>query len=77
MNNSNPFEAIAAAATGKATNTKNATLPASGSDVSSLSSSTTDLPSTVGLTDTLAAVNNMSSSVDISRHPSGIVPVLQ
>jgi len=77
MSNSNPFEAVAAAAAGT-TNTNSATLRTSGSDVSSLSSSITDLPSTAGLTDTLAAVNGaLSSSVDISRHPSGIVPVLQ
>lgn len=75
MSSNNPFEAVAAAAAGT---TNNTTLRASGSEVSSLSSSTTDLPSTAGLTDTLAAVNAMSStSVDISRHPSGIVPVLQ
>ena len=66
----NPFEAVAAAASG---NTNN--LRTSGSDISSLSSSTTDLPSSAGLTDTLAPVN--SSTVDITRHPSGIVPVLQ
>ena len=70
MSSSNPFEAVAAAATGNNTN-----LRISGSDISSLSSSTTDLPSSVGLTDTSAPVN--TSTVDISRHPSGIVPVLQ
>lgn len=71
MSSSNPFEAVAAAAAG----TSNTNLRISGSDISSLSSSTTDLPSSVGLTDTLAPVN--TSTVDISRHPSGIVPVLQ
>lgn len=66
----NPFEAVAAAA-------NNNNLRTGGSDdiSSSLSSSTTELPSPAGLTDTLAPVN--SSTVDISRHPSGIVPVLQ
>lgn len=67
---SNPFEAVAAAATG--TSTQN--LRTSGSDISSLSSSTTDLPS-IGLTEISTAAN--STTVDISRHPSGIVPVLQ
>jgi hypothetical protein len=70
MSSSNPFEAVAAAAAGNNTN-----LRLSDSDISSLSSSATDLPSSVGLTDTLAPVN--TSTVDISRHPSGIVPVLQ
>lgn len=69
---SNPFEAVAAAAAGTNNNTN---LRTSGSDISSLSSSTTDLPSSIALTDTLAPAN--SSTVDISRHPSGIVPVLQ
>lgn len=73
---SNPFEAVAAAAAGISHNNNSTNnLRTSGSDISSLSSSTTDLPSSVGLTDTLAAAN--SSTVDISRHPSGIVPVLQ
>lgn len=73
MSSNNPFEAVAAAAAGT-NNTNSATLQTIGSEVSSLSSSNTDLP----LTDTLAAVNGaLSSSVDISRHPSGIVPVLQ
>lgn len=64
----NPFEAVAAAASGAAT------LKTTGSDVSSLSSSTTDLPSSVGLAD---SVQSNTSTVDISRHPSGIVPILQ
>lgn len=68
----NPFEAVAAAASGNTNNN----LRTSGSDISSLSSSTTDLPSSTGLADTLAPVNP-TSTVDISRHPSGIVPVLQ
>lgn len=74
---SNPFEAVAAAAAGTShnNNTSNNNLRTSGSDISSLSSSTTDLPSSIALTDTLAAAN--SSTVDISRHPSGIVPILQ
>lgn len=68
---SNPFEAVAAAAN------NNNYLRTGGSDISSsLSSSTTELPSSAGLTDTLAPVNS-SLTVDISRHPSGIVPVLQ
>lgn len=58
---SNLFETVAAAASG---------LPAarnSGSDISSLASSTE-----------LAPMPNISNpEVDIARHPSGIVPVLQ
>ena len=76
MNSNNPFEAVAAAAAGTSLNSNsNNVIRAGGSDVSSLSSSTTELPSSVGLAETLAAAN--SSTVDISRHPSGIVPVLQ
>lgn len=64
----NPFEAVAAAASGS-------TLKANGSDMSSLSSSTAELPSVAGLADSVASSN--TSTVDISRHPSGIVPILQ
>ena len=74
---SNPFEAVAAAATGinntnnnnNNNNNNNQTTGVSG--LSSLSSSTTELPSVV-----LTETTNLST-VDISRHPSGIVPVLQ
>lgn len=71
--NSNPFEAVVAAAAGvnNTNNTNNNNQTTGGSGLSSLSSSTTELPSVV-----LTETTNLST-VDISRHPSGIVPVLQ
>lgn len=72
--NSNPFEAVVAAAAGvnNTNNTNNNNNQTTGgSGLSSLSSSTTELPSVV-----LTETPNLST-VDIFRHPSGIVPVLQ
>lgn len=65
MNNHNdtntPFDVVAAAASGLSA-ARN-----SGSDISSLASSTELAPMT----------NASNPEVDIARHPSGIVPVLQ
>lgn len=73
----NPFEAVAAAATGNSINTLNPARhsSASVSDEASLASSSTDLPSLGGEQQQLT--QQPVQTVDISRHPSGIVPVLQ